>query len=258
MKKTKIDISSIRFPEQIKPFFHNADVYNSSCHPDADVLYLSTGYYIKIGKASSLAAEAVLSRMFYKIGLGAEVITYCSADQDYLVTRSVNGEDLTHYLHDPQGLCSILAHALRLLHCQKTCDFPISAVFQQYLNIINGDYPSLRSSSIKGIERYSFKSKEEAWGIVQAGKDQLKADRLIHGDACLPNIIQNQGKFSSFIDFPLSGIGDKHIDLYWAVWSLEYNLQSSDYSELFLDLYGRDRFREDSLKTVAALEFFDV
>lgn len=257
MKKTKIDISSIRFPEQINPFLCNADVYNSSCHSDADVLYLSTGYYIKIGKATSLAVEAVLSRMFYKIGLGAEVITYCSTDQDYLVTRSIDGEDLTHYLHDPQELCRILAHSLQLLHGQKIRNFPISAAFHHFLKTLNTDFNSLRPSSIKGIARYSFESKEEAWKILQSGKDQLIADALIHGDACLPNIIQNQGNFSSFVDFPLAGIGDKHMDLYWAVWSLEYNLQSSAYSELFLDLYGRDRFREDSLKTVAALAFFD-
>ncbi|MDE7300410.1 MAG: hypothetical protein K2N94_16560, partial [Lachnospiraceae bacterium] len=62
--------------------------------------------------------------------------------------------------------------------------------------------------------------------------------------------------FSCFIDLAMAGVGDKHIDLYWAVWSLQYNLKTEDYTDYFLDLYGRENFEYDMLKVIAAFELF--
>ena len=84
----------------------------------------------------------------------------------------------------------------------------------------------------------------------------LEADCLIHGDACLPNILQQAGHFSAFIDLAMAGAGDRHIDLYWALWSLGYNLKTEAYGDLFLDLYGREKVSEEKLKVVAAFELF--
>lgn len=72
----------------------------------------------------------------------------------------------------------------------------------------------------------------------------------------LPNLILDQGKFGSLIDFSLAGIGDKHIDLYWAIWSLEYNLGTDAYTEYFLDCYGRENFEYDMLQVISAFEMF--
>lgn len=91
---------------------------------------------------------------------------------------------------------------------------------------------------------------------MQSGRHLLRADTLIHGDACLPNIIQDQGRFSAFIDFHMSGIGDRHIDLYWAIWSLQYNLKTDAWTDLFLDMYGREHISEEALRVVAAFELF--
>ena len=60
-------------------------------------------------------------------------------------------------------------------------------------------------------------------------------------------------KCNGFIDFNMSGLGDKHIDLYWAIWSLNYNLMS-DYTDFFLDQYGRENYDESMLKVIAAFE----
>ena len=50
-------------------------------------------------------------------------------------------------------------------------------------------------------------------------------------------------------------MGDRHMDLYWAIWSLEFNLQTDDYTDYFLDLYGADAVDPDVLKLIAALEY---
>ena len=91
---------------------------------------------------------------------------------------------------------------------------------------------------------------------MQTEGGMLEADCLIHGDACLPNILQQAGHFSAFIDLNMAGAGDRHIDLYWALWSLGYNLKTEAYGDLFLDLYGREKVSEEKLKVVAAFELF--
>ena len=82
----------------------------------------------------------------------------------------------------------------------------------------------------------------------------MKRDTLIHGDACLPNLIMENGRFRSFIDVGQAGVGDRHIDLYWAIWSLQYNLGTDAYTDLFLDLYGRGKVDEELLRVVAEVE----
>ena len=77
---------------------------------------------------------------------------------------------------------------------------------------------------------------------------------LLHGDYCLPNIMLHDWKFSSFLDVGLAGVGDKHIDIYWVLWSLNYNLGTDKYTDLFLDLYGREKVDMEILKIVKEVE----
>ncbi len=256
MKKTKTEIDINNLPPQIHHLFKDANVYDSSSSAGATVYYLDAGYYVKIAAVHTLANEARLSRLFYERGLGVEVIDYISTDKDYLVTRSAVGEDLTHYLHEPEKLCQILATALRTLHKQPINDVPVSRKCQYYMERANGSRDDGCYDEFLAVERFCVKDKEEAWELMQSGKKLFKNDTLIHGDACLPNVLQHKDRFSTFIDFDMAGVGDKHIDLFWAIWSLQYNLQTDAYTDLFLDLYGRENFDEDMLRVIAAFELF--
>ena len=87
-------------------------------------------------------------------------------------------------------------------------------------------------------------------------KHLLKCDVLLHGDYCLPNVMLDDWTFAGFIDLGNGGVGDRHIDLFWGIWSLEFNLKTNQYRERFLDAYGRDRVDEHMLRVVAAAEVF--
>ena len=63
-------------------------------------------------------------------------------------------------------------------------------------------------------------------------------------------------EFSGFIDVGNGGIGDRHIDLFWGAWTLWFNLKTNEYTDRFLDAYGRDKIDMDKLKIVAAAEVF--
>ena len=106
------------------------------------------------------------------------------------------------------------------------------------------------------LDCFKIQSLEDAWGIIQENKDRLKFDTLIHGDYCLPNVILDDLEFSSLIDFSMSGIGDKHVDLFWVIWSLQFNLKSNKYMDYFLDLYGRENFDYEMIRVSAAFEAF--
>ena len=58
------------------------------------------------------------------------------------------------------------------------------------------------------------------------------------------------------MDVGCGGVGDRHIDLFWGVWTLSFNLKTDRYRDRFLDAYGRDRVDETALKIVAAAEVF--
>lgn len=254
--KREIVVKPGFFPQKINELIKNAKIYDSSCNSDAVVYYADTGYYIKTDAAGRLAEEAALNNLLHARGFGVEVIDYISAEKDYLITRSALGKDLTHSLDQPEMLCEILAGSLRMLHESDWEGFPVSSGFQRYMDSANGDYNGGYYDESVLMDRFRVHSKEEAWHIMQANKHLLACDTLIHGDACLPNIIQNMGKFSAFIDLSMTGIGDRHIDLYWAIWSLQYNLKTDFYTDLFLDIYGKDAFEEEMLRVIAAFELF--
>ena len=222
MKKTEIKINTADFPKEIQYVFKDAKIYDSSSHPTMTVLYSNLGYYIKIAEKGILSEEADMVKLFHNKRLGVELISYVSENKDYMITRPAIGEDATHYLDNPEKLCSVLAETMKFLHSRQISDVPVSLCMKSYKNELN-----------TGI---------------------LKQDTFIHGDFCLPNIILNDWKFSSIIDVGLAGVGDRHIDIYWALWSLNFNLKTDKYTDYFLSLYGSENYDKSILKIVSEVE----
>lgn len=224
MQKTGTKINITDFPKELHYIFENATIYDSSSHPTMTTLYSDHGYYIKIAEKNALKKDAELGKLFENLGMGVEVIAYLSEDRDYLVTKEAKGEDALApcYLDNPEKLCEALAEAMKYLHSRPIEGVPVSLCMDIYAKGENGN--------------------------------RLKQDTFIHGDFCLPNIILENWKFSTFIDVGLAGVGDKHIDLYWVLWSLNYNLKTDKYTDYFLELYGKENVDMELLKLVAEVE----
>lgn len=75
-----------------------------------------------------------------------------------------------------------------------------------------------------------------------------EGDTVIHGDFCLPNILIKEDRVVGFVDMGDAGVGDAWCDYAWCIWSLEYNLNSKDYTELLLNElnieFDKDKFIE--------------
>lgn len=150
-----------------------------------------------------------------------------------------------------------MAAALRKLHSLQLQHFPIQHRLQHYKEQAEKNYRKGCFYQKALLPQFYIQSREEAYQLIKEQGHLLTSDSLIHGDACLPNfILKDAATFSCFIDVGLAGLSDRHIDLYWATWSLTYNLSDPQYAELFLDYYGRKDVDTDKLRLIAAFEAF--
>lgn len=194
------------------------------------------GCFLKIAPRGKLERAAALQGYFYKKRLAAPLIAFDQDDRrDYLLVEAVPGKSGIDLLDRPEWLADRLAEALRMLHGMDASDCPVTDVNEQAIALY-----------------------ERETGHVYAGDlSALCRDALVHGDCCLPNVFFSDAGFCGFIDLGEGGLGDHHFDLYWAMWSLGYNLKTEAYSARFLDAYGREAVDMERLDCCARLSRCD-
>ncbi|MCL2023561.1 MAG: aminoglycoside 3'-phosphotransferase [Oscillospiraceae bacterium] len=255
-----IGIEICQYPLEFQSLLRGAKLYDSSCSPEAKVIFIDkdTGYFLKSAPKGKLEREADMTRYFHSKGLSAEVLAYVSNEQDWLLTKKVSGNDCitAKYLEQPERLCDILAERLYLLHGIDYTDCPVENHTKHYLELVEFNRKNELYDKSHFPDSFGYQSPEEAWAVVDSQKHLLQNDTLLHGDYCLPNIILDDWRFSGFIDLDNSGIGDRHVDLFWGTWTLFFNLKTHKYRDRFLDAYGREKVDEGMLRLVAAAEAF--
>lgn len=259
MKKTPISIQLEHFPAPLRPLLENAHIYDSSCSQTARVWFLDyeDGYFLKQAKVGELAKEAAMTRFFHSKGLGTEVLDYMQSDQDWLLTRRVPGEDCLdqQYLDNPKRLCDTTALLLRQLHEVDGSGCPVNRT-DDYIRTARDNYRSGHYDASLFPDNWGYASAPQACQAMEAAIPYLKSDTLLHGDYCLPNIMLKDWDFSGFIDLECAGLGDRHMDLHWGLWSLWFNLKTDAYRDRFLDVYGRDKVEPELLEAIGAFEVF--
>lgn len=260
LKRTQIFPEISQFPAQFHPFLEGAALYDSSCSPNAQVYYIEKGpgFYLKSAPTGTLRREAQMTAFFHEKGLSCQVLAYAQEDRDWLLTQRIAGEDCLWqpYLDDPKRLCDTLAQLLRSLHETDTSGCPVPNRGAEYVKTAQENYAAGRYDHSLFPDNWGYSTAEEAFGVVQEFSPVLECDVLLHGDYCLPNIMLNNWHFSGFLDLGAAGIGDRHIDLFWGIWSLQFNLKTDAWQERFLDAYGRDRIRPEILHAIGAFEVF--
>jgi kanamycin kinase len=195
-------------PPALRPYLSGAALLREGIgRSEAQTFYVARdgGYVLKIASPGALAREAAMTRFLHGHGLAARVAAYASEARDWLLTERLPGESCigARYLAEPERLCDALAECLLRLHALPADGCPL---------------------------------------LAQTGlsdNSPTPHDVVLHGDACLPNMLLNDWAFSGFVELGDGGVGDRHVDIYWALWSLQYNLKSDAYRGRFLDAYGR-------------------
>ncbi|MEK8129478.1 aminoglycoside 3'-phosphotransferase [Paenibacillus filicis] len=232
MKRTEVFFDIETLPLAIRQYVNGATIYDSSCSEHAKTLFVSGAEraFLKISKRGSLEREYNMTKFLHKHNFAPKAIAYESElDYDYLFTEAVSGEDGTAGLHieNPSKLASVFGEYLRMLHSLPTEGCPYD----------NRTHELLHETQTKGIDLSMMKK------YNYSAIDNV----VIHGDYCLPNIIMDNFSFKGFIDLGYGGVGDRHYDIYWGIWTLHYNLKADRYRQLFLDAYGRSDIDEDGL-----------
>ena len=260
MERHLIELDIRRFPSQFHGLLEGAKVYDSSCSRAARVFYVEKdrGIFLKKAPKGSLEREAALGRFFHSKGLAPEVLAYESLEEDWLVTREGRGRDCISpmYLEDPQRLCDTTAELLRMLHDTDFTGCPVPDRTADYLAAAEKNFRAKAYDESQFPDNWGYATPEEAWQELERNGKYFKTDTLLHGDYCLPNILLENWRFGCFIDLGNGGVGDRHIDLFWGLWSLEFNLKTDRFADRFLDIYGREQVNPDIFRTIAAAEVF--
>ncbi len=260
MRRTRLNGFPTEVPENIRRRFEAADIYDSSCSPEARVYFIDAdcGYFLKRGAHKTLEREVKLTHYFNLIGLGARVLSYTTDRYDWMLTERVMGEDCTHrtYLEDPMRLSALLGERLRELHSTPYELCPIKNRTEEYLKTVLENYRTGNYDTSQFPDSFGYRSADEAYAALKDGMAGLRSDVLIHGDFCLPNVMLDNWKPTGYIDVGNGGVGDRHIDLFWGTWTLWFNLKTDKYTARFLDAYGRDKIDPELIRTVAAAEVF--
>ncbi len=260
MLRTPVILDKESLPDVFHPFLEGAAVFDSSCSKAAQVWFLDkdAGFYLKKARKGSLQKEAQMTSFYHSKGFAPEVVCYESSDSDWMLTRRVPGEDCLWqtYRDDPLRLCDTTAQLLRMLHETPVDGCPIPDKTGEYLSLARRNFQAKAYDSTLFPDNWGYATPEEAWGVLEETGHLLKNDTLLHGDYCLPNIMLDSWHFTGFIDLAAAGVGDRHIDLFWGMWSLEFNLKTDKYCGRFLDVYGREDICPALFRTVAAVEVF--
>ncbi len=265
-------MAELKLPEGIRAVIDGASLKNISGRSSARTYLCRRGgeeFILKTGAPGSLRRQAERMRELARHGFSAGVIAYESGDCDALLMHRLAGRDGTDpkHLSDPGRLCRVLAGSLRALHELSLHELTLHELTLHELSPGGCPWDVNRDA----IDRIPAPKKlrpdpayYEAAGfclpgdipaamLKRAARDILRYDAVLHGDACLPNIMMDNFAFTGFIDVGEGGVGDRHFDLFWAIWSLAYNLGTDAYREPFLDAYGRDAVDAERLRICALL-----
>lgn len=244
------------FPQEIQKIIGSKPVeIDNVGRSGALVAFIGDELVLKRSEKGKLENAYLMQSFFHKNALAPEAVYYASQDYDYLVSRRAEGKsaiDPENRKH-PKRLAHALGEFLLRIHSVDAASCPVKNVmdvqlqaFESAVTKNEGVYE--RVSSYVKIETIS-----EACAIVQNALPDFQNDVVLHGDYCLPNIMLADFKGKHVIDTGEGGVGDRHFDLFWGLWSLAYNLKTDAMREEFLASYGKNRIHEDMITACGCL-----
>ncbi len=258
MSKLSLDNLAKRVPEEIAALLRGASLYDRSSSPEAETVLIDGKIkaFLKMGEGGSLQREREMSYFLYSLNLAPRVIKYiCKDDRDYLVTEALEGFDGidARHLQDPQRLAEVFGQSLRMLHNLSIEDCPFPGRSAELIALSERNVRLGRKD-----DEIIGESVEEAAKSFASLKHLARDEVVMHGDYCLPNIILKDFRLNGFVDLGWGGIGDSHYDLWWGIWTLEYNLHSDAYRDAFLEAYGREDVDDKRLELNRLIAGFTI
>jgi kanamycin kinase len=256
-KRIPIEAESLSLPDSLLKWVHGSPLYAIGGYSEAATIFVERplspkGAFLKVSVAGTLRVAARMHTFLSTHGLAPRVIDYVSEDRDYLLVEALRGIDGTGWLAFPQRLCVVFGRSLRRLHEVPLDGCPVGDVMTNLL--ARARTAEFCQSDLDVLAPFIGPSNAQMVGAeIKALAPVVQCDSVIHGDYCLPNIILDDFSLVGFIDLGDSGIGDRHLDLVTGLWTLNFNLKTSEYGSAFLDAYGLDRIDGQRLRVCGLL-----
>lgn len=177
------------------------------------------------------------------------------ADTNWLLLQAVEGTDLASTNLSPRDRIVILADALIRLHALDITDCPFDHRIDKRIAIakVRTDAGLIDESDFDDARL--GRTASDLFAELQTRIPSTGKLAVTHGDACLPNIIEKNGRFSGFIDCSRLGVADPYQDIALACRSIAHNL-GEEWVQPFLTRYGADRDDADRRDFYCLLDEF--
>lgn len=207
------------------------------------VAMIGNDLVLKRTEKGKLQNAYLMQSFFHRHDLAPEAVYYLSDDFDYLVSARALGKSAIdeENLRHPARLAAAMGEFLLKVHSLPAPDCPVQNLMDGFLN--DFDIALLKNEGVYApvADFIGIKTLSEASEVVSAARGLFQNDTVLHGDYCLPNIMLENLTGRHLIDVGEGGVGDRHFDLFWGLWSLCYNLKTPAYGEAFLSAYGKNR-----------------
>ncbi|KWU50962.1 aminoglycoside 3'-phosphotransferase [Pseudomonas palleroniana] len=194
----------------------------------------------RLDEHSELADEIERLRWLRQMDLPAPVVLDEVQDdhRHWLLMTAVPGQDLASAIGvSAAQVINILATALRTLHQVPVALCPFDHSVEQRIARAQKHVSAGLVDEADFDDERLGRSAEDVFAELLSTRPKIQDQVVTHGDACLPNFMTADARFSGFIDCGRLGISDRYQDLALAARSIERNLGQA-WVKAFFELYG--------------------
>lgn len=189
---------------------------------------------------AELPGEGLRLRWLAQHGVPAPLVQsqVTAQGRHWLLTSALPGRDLASCADlAPQRVVDLAADALRDLHRLPPDGCPFDHRLDRRIDAARTRVDAGAVDETDFDEERRGRRAADLLSELIARRPPVEDLVVAHGDACLPNLMAQAGRFTGFVDCGRLGRTDRHQDLALACWSIRYNLGEA-WIAPFLRRYG--------------------